>query len=892
MIVLRKLIRRVRSLVLRSRVERDLADELRAHIELEAEARVRQGIPPERARREAAVVFGARDAVAEACRDVRGVGRLDDLMRDMRLAARSLWRSPAFALTAIAVLALGVGAATAVFSIAEGVLFRPLPYASPDRLYSAYEVSEQGAIRGASYPTVRDWEAGTRGLMSFVYIRGETLGARIADGAGLLLAGYASDGFFEIMGAAPALGRVWDADEERSGARVAVLTHDLWRESFGGDPGIVGRSIPTDSGPVVVLGVMPEGFRYPAWSDLWLPLRSLPAGAMHAIERRDLHVDSRVLVRLADGTTPAAAAASLGAVNRRVAEEHAEARGWSDVRLDGVQAELFGDARTRVLILGAAVLLLLLISCANVGSLLIARGATRGRELATRVALGATRARVVQQLLVEAFAVAACGALAGAALASAAVRVVVVSAPDALPRLDGATVDARALGFAVLVSALAALLFGTLPALRAAGIAPVELLRSGRGAVGARRGDRLRAALVAAEVALATVLVVGAALLVRTVATLGRVELGLDPAGVAAVQIVPPSPRYDAADAALTLYERLEEAAARVPGVRSVALVNHLPLTGGSMPTEVRTARVVGPEERPLALYRSVSAAYFATLGIAIVRGRSFRPDETRRSAPVALVNETLATREWGEADPVGKTITVRKAAQDRSDFGEEVALTVVGVASDTRSFGPAMPPPPAVYVPIPIAVWSHMYVVVKTDGDDAMRVIPDLRGALLEVDASLPLAGPGFVHRLQPMERYVDRGLGEQRLNAAVLGTFATVAFVLAAIGVFGIVAYLAVQRRREFGLRMSLGAQPRDVLRLVVSGGLRVVLLGTLLGLAAAAFMTRLLRGVLFGVAPGDVRSFALAAGLFILAGIIASVIPAARAARLQPADVLRED
>jgi putative ABC transport system permease protein len=279
-------------------------------------------------------------------------------------------------------------------------------------------------------------------------------------------------------------------------------------------------------------------------------------------------------------------------------------------------------------------------------------------------------------------------------------------------------------------------------------------------------------------------------------------------------------------------------------------------------------------------------------LGIAIVRGRSFRPDETRRSAPVALVNETLATREWGEADPVGRTITVRKAAQDRSDFGEEVALTVVGVASDTRSFGPAMPPPPAVYVPIPIAVWSHMYVVVKTDGDDAMRVIPDLRGALLEVDASLPLAGPGFVHRLQPMERYVDRGLGEQRLNAAVLGTFATVAFVLAAIGVFGIVAYLAVQRRREFGLRMSLGAQPRDVLRLVVSGGLRVVLLGTLLGLAAAAFMTRLLRGVLFGVAPGDVRSFALAAGLFILAGIIASVIPAARAARLQPADVLRED
>lgn len=888
----RRIGRRARALFARERVERELEDELRLHVELEAAERVRRGEPAERARREASATFGGFDAVKEACRDVRGVRRLEEAARDVRYAARSLRRSPAFAITAAVVLALGIGAATAVFSVARSVLFRPLPYGTPERLVTIYEVSEGGGIRGPSYPTVLDWRRAASGFEGLSYIRGEPLGARIAGGAGLLLAGYASEGFFETMGTVPALGRVWAAEEAWSGSRVAVLAHETWRESFGGDPAIVGRSIATDSGPVVVLGVMPEGFRYPTWAEIWLPLAALPAAGLQTVMRRDLHVDSRVIGRLADGVVPTAAAASLGAVNRRLAEAHADARDWPAVRLDGVREELLGGAGTRVLVLGLAVLLLLLISCANVASLLIARGVTRGRELATRRALGASRGRVVQQLLAEALMLAACGAAAGAALAWTAVRAVVAAAPDALPRLDGAAVDVRALGFTVCASVIAALVFGTLPALRAAGSSPVELLRAGRGAVGRRHSDRLRAALVTAEVALATVLVVGAALLTRTVALLGSVELGLEPAGVAAVQIVPPSPRYDAADAALTLYQRLEDAAARVPGVRSAALANHLPLTGGSMPTAVRTERAVGPDERPEAMYRSVSADYFATLGIEIVRGRSFRPDEARRPTPVALVNEALARREWGESNPVGRTVFIRKAAQERSDFGETIALTVIGVVADTRFFGPALPPPAAVYVPIPHAVWSHIYVVVKAGGRDASPVIPDLRRALLDVDASLPLAGPGFVHRIRPMDAYVRRGLGVQRLNAAVLGTFAALAFALAAVGVFGIVAYLAVQRRREFGLRMSLGARPGDVMRLVVGGGVRLVLAGTLLGLVAAAFATQLLRGLLFGVLPGDPRSFILAACLFLLAGSIASVVPAIRAARLQPADVLRDD
>ena len=886
---MRRLARRVRAVLFRSRAERELAEELRLHLELEAAERARHGEAPDQARREAAVAFGGYDAVTEACRDERGVGGLEDVVRDVRYAVRSLARSPGFTVTAAGVLALGIGAATAAFSIADAVLFRPLAYPSAERLVSLYERNEAGGLRLVSHPTFRDWEAGARGFDGLAYIRGDALGVRSDEGTRTLLVGYATDGFFATMGTAAEQGRVWDAREAAAGAAVAVLSRRAWRESFGGDPAIVGREISTEAGSVTVVGVMPAGFAYPDWADLWMPVLAIPAGARRVLDARDLHVDSRTVGRIAADASPEAALASLGAVSAQLAEVHPDARGFTATHVP-LRDELLGNAGARLAVLCGAVAVLLLLACANVAGLLIARGATRGREFATRIALGAGRRRVVRQLLAESTVLALLGGAAGVLLAVVAVRAIVLAAPTALPRLDGVSVNGWVLAFALGLSALAALFFGLAPAFRAARVSPMELLRGGRGDVGGRMRT-LRAALVVGEVALATTLAVAAVLLVRTLDVLSGVDLGFDIDRVVAVRVTPPSPRYDDPAAALTLYRRMEEAARRVPGVASAGLVNHLPLSGTSMPTPLRGGRDLDADESPLVLYRTASADYAGTLGIDLVRGRAFAEEDVASASPVALVNESLARSRWGEDDPVGRTITVQRAAQGRAGFGEEVSLTVVGVLADTRHFGAAQAPLPTVYVPVSFDVWPNIFLAVRA-ADDPAVVAERLRRALLEVDALLPIAGPGFSARVRPLAEYEVQTVRERRLNAAVLTSFAALAFALATVGVFGIMTYFAVQRRREFGVRLSLGARPRDVVRLVVVGGVRLVALGAVLGVIGAAFATRLLRGMLFGVEPGDARSFALAAGLFLIAGIVASAIPALRAAGIHPASVLREE
>jgi predicted permease len=441
-----------------------------------------------------------------------------------------------------------------------------------------------------------------------------------------------------------------------------------------------------------------------------------------------------------------------------------------------------------------------------------------------------------------------------------------------------------------LASVFSALVFGLAPALQSGRVSPMELLRGGRGSVGART-QGLRSVLVVGEIALALTLTVAALLLVRTLGALDAVKLGFEPEQVVAVRVTPPAPRYASPEAALALYRRMEETARRTAGVRSAALVNHLPLSGTSMVTRVRGGRAPDADESPLALYRTASADYANTLGIRMVRGRFFSEAEVSAGAPVALVNETLAARRWGEEDPVGGTITIERAAQGRPDFGEEVTVQIAGVIADTRHFGPAQDPVPTVYVPVSFDVWQSIFLVVRATEEPAV-VAERLRRALLALDPLLPIAGPGFSARVRPMAAYEAQAVRDRRLNAAVLTSFAAVAFVLATVGVFGVLAHLAVQRRREFGVRMSLGASPSDLVRLVVSGGVRLVALGAALGLLGAVFATRLLRGLLFGVEPGDPRSFAFAAGLFLVAGVVASAIPALRAARVHPATVLRED
>lgn len=843
-----------------------------------------------------------REAIALATRYARErlvrLLRWADGWRDLRRGARSLLRDPSFTVATAGVLAIGIGAATAAFTLSDRVLLQRLPYADESRVVSVYESDARGASRPLSYPTFRDWQPEALSFERLAFVRGEQLGVHGPDGTWLLAASYGTGDLFTVLGARPVLGRVFAAEESRE--PVAVLAWHTWREQFGGDPAVVGRELSTGHGPVTVIGVMPEDVRYPAWSDVWLPLGTLPRPSLEALERRDLHADSGVVGRLRGDATLDRATLELSGLAERHAAIHPDARGWTRATLRTLRDELVGPNRGRLLAVISAAVLLLLVAGVNVAGLLVARTAARRRELAVRVALGATPGRLAIPLIAESLIVAVMAAAAGAAIAAVIVRALAALAPDALPRLDGASVNLRALLFALGASLVLAIAFALMTARRAKRIAPMEALRSGRAASGGPGVQRLRSGLVVAEIALAALLVVGATTLVQALVRLGAVDLGLDPDGVVAVQIMPPSPRYDTAESALMLYRRLETAARAVPGVRTAALVNHLPLTRGAVPTTLRTTRVPEADEQPRALYRSISSDYFATLGIAIVRGRAPTAAEIDAAAPVVVVNAALARREWPDRDPVGETITVSRAAQARPDFGEEVTLTVIGVAASTRSFGPANDPPPAVYVPYPLSVWGHTYVVARGDGDVGV-LAEGLRRALLDVDPTLPLAGPaaarsrtmaGFSGRVRPLTDFGSSWLRAERVGAGMVSGFAVASFVLATVGLFGMVSYVVLLRRREFGVRLALGATRGAVVRQVMRYGVRLTSVGLGVGFAGALVAVRIFDATTLSVPPPPLGACIVTAATFALAVMTACVTPALRAARADPASVLRDD
>jgi predicted permease len=765
------------------------------------------------------------------------------------------------------------------------VLLRPLPYGNEERLFSVYESDSTGALRPPSLPAVRDWREGTRAFEALAYVRGETLGVRDDDGTRLLLAAYSTAELFRVLDVQPELGRLFSDAEAEQGEPVVVLAWHLWRDQYGSDPALIGGTLSTELGPLTVIGVMPEGVRYPSFADLWLPQGALPVDARRLVERRDLHVDAQTVGRTAVSATQEQAAAELSAFARTAASVHPDARGWTSIRLRSVRSEVLGNAPGRLALLGGATVLLLLVACVSVAGLLVARAVARGRELSVRAALGASPRLLVGQLMAESALLAVMGGVAGVVVAAATLRVLIARAPTALPRLDGAALDGGALLFAMAISALTALLFGVLPARRASRAAPMDALRSSRGTSGGRGEERVRRVLVVAEVALAAMLVVGATSLARTLMRLGATDPGLDTTGIATVRVTPPLPRYGSPEAALALFARLQEEVAKMPEVRQVALVNHLPLSGTAMVTGLRTARSPDPEERPSALYRAISANFFDTLGIELLRGRALTEAEVQGRAPVVVVNEALASIEWPDRDPIGESITIQKVAQGRADFGEEITLTVVGVASNTRSFGPTFPEGPVVYGPYTLVVWGNTFVVAK-GSVPTRRLVDALRSAVQRVDPAIPVLGPGFTQRVRPYDEYAANFLVAPRLSASVLGSFAGAALLLATVGLFGVIAYLVVQRRREFGVRVALGATGASIVRLVLREASILVTIGIILGFVGAYFLGR--RSALGEL---DYLTFALSSAVFLVAALSASVLPALRAARLAPARILRD-
>ena len=877
------------------RYARELEEEMRFHLALEEQQQAHDGASSEDARLAARRRFGSVAQHAEETRRMTGLTVLDGLGQDARFALRTLRRSPVYSIVAVATLALGIGATTSMFSIVSGVLLHPLPYRDDGALASVFERREDGGIRLASFPTFRDWQAQLTApsgpFDGIAFVRGDVSLLQGANGPERMTIGWVTPGFFPLLGAQAAIGRtLTPAEEAGEGEPVLVMSHALWQQRFGGDPGIVGRALDLDGRRRRVVGVMPPGFAYPQWAAIWAPIAEIVA-TDPALARRAVHVDSRIVARLRTGADSASAAAAMRVVQLRLAREQpAEQAQFEWAALVPLRAEVVGSVRPTLLVLGVATGLVLLLACANVANLSLVRAAARARELALRGALGAGRGRLARQLLTESALLAAAGGVLGVLLASAAVSLVRRAAVERLPRSEELALDWHVVLFAGGVSLLAALLAGVAPAIGATRASRLGALRGGTaGSFGSPREARLRGALVSAQLALALVLLVGAGLLARSFQRMEAVPLGFEPTGLVAASIDPPQDRYGTPAQAAALYARMLEAVRAVPGVREAAVVNHLPLSGASAPTSVTIAGAPAERARQ-ALYRTASADYARALQLPIVQGRWFAEGDMRAPSAAGFVINETAAREWwpGEAKVIGRRITVRRASQARADFGQPLTGEIVGVAGDVRAFGRESDPAPEVYVPYTLEVWPWITIVARTEG--GARAIPALRAALLAVDPALPVGGETLRGGFSTAEVLLDRWSAQRRLSTSLLGAFAVAALALAALGMYGIIAYGVSQRTRELGVRLALGATPPRVMRMVLGEAAWLAVAGLVAGAAAAAALARLVRSLLFQTEPGDPATYVLTMGVLALTTLVASWLPARRATRLDPTIAMR--
>ena len=800
---------------------------------------------------------------------------------------RSLLRAPSFSLLAVLAIALGVGATTAVFSVVNGVLLQPLGYANPQQLIALYSRHPQrGEFYPPSYPDFVDWRAQTPSVAAMAFVRGETYLARGTDGAFKLTVALVSDGFFRLMDAPPLLGRTFTRDDERPGAPpVMVLSHAMWQTRFGSEPSIIGQTITTADGAFTIVGVMRESFDYPQWASAYTPLSPV-AAAIPALTKRDFRVDQTVIARLAPDVSRERAESELQAVGRRLADAYpADNEGWT-VMMRPLRDEIVGDVGPPLVMLSWAVGLVLLIACANVANLMLARSTARTREVALRMALGAGPWRVARHLITESLVLSAAGGVLGIAIAWAGVRLLRVASPAGIPRIDELSLDATVLGFAVAACAVSAVVVGLLPAAQAARTDVTTAMRegstgSGRGAA----GRRARAALVVAELALALVLLVGSALLIQSFARLRSVNPGFDAATLLVVPLDPPEARYGTPEEILTLYERVRDDIAALPGVRSAAIINHFPLSGAGITTPIEIpGRVSRPEEGMTAVYRLVDDRHFGTIGQRVVGGRGFTAADMTPTSTSLVVSESLADRLWPGENPVGQRLTVFRQLSASPLYRQPVAGEVVGVVADVKFRTlDEQEPVATVYVPLPVEPWRRAFVGARATGDPA-TLSAAARRVVTAADADLPVAEITTVNAL------MDMRLAERRFTMTVLSAFAASALALAIIGVYGIVAYGVAQRTREIGIRAALGAQRATLVALFVREGITLAAIGLAAGLALSFAGARLLESMLFGVTVRDVGTYVLTGVILVVVAAAASFIPARRAAGVDPMEALR--
>ncbi|HUF75624.1 MAG TPA: ABC transporter permease [Longimicrobiales bacterium] len=804
---------------------------------------------------------------------------------DLAQGFRSLAHAPQFAILAVLTLAAGVGSTTAIFSVVDAVLLRPLPYPSPDELVVLrYERDGQQMVNH-SEPEFLDYEREVRSFSAVAAWTSSSLTLGTQGGEPERIASLrASAALLDLLGVEPMLGRAFTREEDTpEGDRVVVLSHGLWVRSFGGDAGVIGRTVVLEDVPHTVIGVMPQAFSYPEPGvQAYTPLRLNRAEPW---ERNNHYL--AVTARLAPGVALAAAAAELEGLGARSTEAYPEFYATSATfRAHKLRDVMVGDVRTALLVLLGAVAGVLLIASVNAAALFLARGEGRRSEIAVRTALGAGRGRVAAQLLAESLLVALAAAAAGTALAHGGVTLLRVLAPADLPRLDEIAVNGRVLGFGVVVALATGLLFGLAPALQALRSDVRDVLASGaRGGLGTRRSGRFRRALVVVQLSLATTLALGAGLLLRSFQALREVELGFDPRGVLAVPLAPSAAVVAADTEAVAFYEALEERVAALPGVTAVGSALRVPLIGGhdnlSMVVEGRGAPSIG--DAPAPGINWVTPGFFEAMGIRLVEGRVLTDADRAGAPPVGLVNERLAAELWPGESAVGKRLR---------RYGEGHRwIEIVGVVADVKHYGireEASTKFYAAHAQGYEAAWyspSRMTLLVRTGGDP-LALAPVVRAAVREVGPAVPIG------EVRPLDDVVAQALSGERFTFMLIGAFALVALLLAAVGVYGVIAQTVAARTREIGLRMAVGAGRGAIARSVMREGAVLTAIGGSLGLAAGLLLARFMRSLLFGISELDPWTYAVAVPVLALSALAACVAPALHAARLDPVRALRSD
>jgi predicted permease len=797
---------------------------------------------------------------------------IETLLRDIRFALRGLRKQPVLTGVAILTLALGIGANTAMFSVIHTVLLRPLPYPNPDRLVWMNESGDEVANRMLSYPNFVDWNARNHTFEAMSTYRTWSLTLTGVDQPTNIRAGMVAADYFKVMGVGPVRGRTFTAEDDRPGAPpVAVISYAFWQKYFAGDDTVVGRTITLDDSAITVVGVMPREFVHQGPPPLWVPI-----GPMNWKDR-DVRTGGNVIGRLKPGVTIEQARADINAVARQVAREHPVANaGANRVNVLSLQQRLTGNVSTPLWILFGAVGLVLLIACGNLANLMLARAVTRRREFAIRAAMGATRARVIRQLLVESLLLASLGGIAGLIVASWSMAVLVKAAHEVLPRLDQMHLDYRVMTFNLAVSVVCGIIFGLAPAWQFSKPDLQETLKDNNAGAGERQGKRLRGGLVIAEVALATILLTGAGLLVRSLIRLANSNVGFDSQNVLTFEVIPARSRYEREGELARFQQQIIDGVSVVPGVDSACISVELPGFGSGWTTDIVAEGHPGPKRGELINvdWAIVSRDYFRTMRIPILRGRTFTADEDAEGKPVLLVSESLARKFWPNGDAVGKHI----------GYDSPTPHEIIGIVKEIGIYGSDANALIKIYTPLGRAAPRQMLLSVRGATSDASLLAPAIANRIHELDKDLPIS------ELTTFDQILSREASPMRLNTGLLSLLALLALLLAAVGIYGVLAYSVAQRTREVGVRMALGAVRADVLRLFVGQGMKLVLTGLAIGLLGSFALTRLMTTLLFGVKPTDALTFVSVAVALIVAALPACYLPARRATKVDPLIALR--